>query len=62
MHIKDYGCFSHIASKSFSRFKLKSFATFEEMYLKAVADGAAYGVIPFENSFTGEVGEVLDLL
>ena len=22
----------------------------------------AYGVIPFENSYTGEVGEVLDLL
>ena len=29
----------------------------------AVEEGAAkYGVLPFENSYTGEVGEVLDLL
>ena len=57
------GAFSHIASKKvFPDSKLKSFATFEDVF-KAVADGAAaYGVIPFENSFTGEVGEVLDLL
>ena len=57
------GAFSHIASKKvFPDSKLKSYATFEDVF-KAVADGgAAYGVIPFENSYTGEVGEVLDLL
>lgn len=30
---------------------------------KAVVDGEIrYGIVPFENSYTGEVGEVLDLL
>lgn len=57
------GAFSHIASeKVFPDHKKKSFITFDEVF-KAVCDGEiTHGVIPFENSYTGEVGEVLDLL
>lgn len=57
------GAFSYIASdKIFPDHKKKSFPTFESVF-KAVCDHEiTYGVIPFENSYTGEVGEVLDLL
>lgn len=57
------GAFSHIASvNAFPDHKKRNYATFDEVF-KAVCDGeVTYGVIPFENSYTGEVGEVLDLL
>lgn len=57
------GAFSHIASsRVFPDQKKKQYATFEDV-VKAVRDKEiTYGVIPFENSYTGEVGEVLDLL
>ncbi len=57
------GAFSHIAlGRIFKGASTKSFATFEEVF-KAVESGEiACGIIPFENSFTGEVGEVFDLL
>lgn len=57
------GAFSYIASENlFPDHTKKSYATFEEVF-QAVENGElAYGVIPFENSYTGEVGEVLDLL
>ena len=57
------GAFSHIASEHvFPYRKKRNFASFEDVF-KAVCDHeVAYGVIPFENSYTGEVGEVLDLL
>lgn len=57
------GAFSHIASMNlFPNYKYQAFTTFDEV-VKAVENGEVeYGVIPFENSFTGEVGETSDLL
>lgn len=57
------GAFSHIASMHlFPHHNLSSYTTFEEI-VKAVENGdLEYGVIPFENSFTGEVVETSDLL
>lgn len=57
------GAFSYIASTHiFPNEKKQRFATFEDV-VKAVSQSEiTYGVIPFENSYTGEVGEVLDIL
>lgn len=57
------GAFSHIAAtRLFSEQRQLSYQSFEDIF-KAVENGEiAYGVVPFENSYTGEVGEVLDLL
>lgn len=61
------GAFAHIAAMNLfcegkSDGNLKSFSSFEDIF-KAVENGEIeYGVLPFENSYTGEVGEVLDLL
>lgn len=57
------GAFSCIAAKHiYPDAKATAYPCFEDVF-KAVESGeVAYGVIPFENSFTGEVGEVLDLL
>lgn len=57
------GAFSHIATmKLFPNHKLVAYTTFEEV-VKAVQNGdLEYGVIPFENSSTGEVAETSDLL
>lgn len=57
------GAFSYIASKHlFPNQTKKNYATFEEVFQAVEKGELAYGVIPFENSYTGEVGEVLDLL
>lgn len=57
------GAFSHVAARRlFPEGTLQSYATFEEV-MQAVREGKAEkGVLPFENSYAGEVGEVLDLL
>lgn len=57
------GAFSHIAAmKLFPNHTLEAFVTFEEI-VKAVENGdLEYGVIPFENSSTGEVAETSELL
>lgn len=57
------GAFSHIAAKQlFPDSKLIHLPTFAQV-VEAVETGeAAYGVLPFENSYTGEVGENLDLI
>ncbi len=57
------GAFSHIATMNlFPNHTLVAYPTFDEV-VKAVENGEIeYGVIPFENSFTGEVGETSDLL
>lgn len=57
------GAFSHIASERvFPDHRKKSYASFEDVFHAVEEREVAYGVIPFENSYTGEVGEVLDLL
>lgn len=57
------GAFSHIAAmKLFPDEHLVHLPTFEDV-VQAVEQGeAAYGVLPFENSYTGEVGENMDLI
>ena len=57
------GAFSHIAAERvFLDHRKKSYASFEDVFHAVTEREVAYGVIPFENSYTGEVGEVLDLL
>ena len=57
------GAFSHIAmERIFKDRKSRSYPTFQEVFAAVSGGDAACGVIPFENSYTGEVGEVLDLL
>ena len=55
------GAFSHIAStKLFPMASYVSFPTFENVF-QAVENGKAeYGIIPFENSYTGDVQEIFD--
>ncbi len=57
------GAYSHIAlNKIFKNVKTKSFVTFDEVFSAVEEGSVALGVLPFENSYTGEVLEVLDLL
>lgn len=57
------GAFSHIAlNRLFKDQVAKSFNSFEEVVLAVLNDDIEKGVLPFENSYTGEIGEVLDLL
>ncbi len=57
------GAFSYLTAKHlFASSTLKSFSTFEEVFLAVKNNIVDYGVLPFENSYTGVVGEVLDLL
>lgn len=57
------GAFSHIASMHlFKDSQLQSFSAFEDIFKAVQNSELAYGVLPFENSYTGEVGEVMDLL
>lgn len=57
------GAFSHIAASSlFPLSELRSYASFEDVFLALEAGDIAFGVIPFENSYAGEVADVLDLL
>lgn len=54
--------FPHGGFIAFPDAQLAHYQTFPQVVM-AVEEGAAkYGVLPFENSYTGEVGEVLDLL
>ncbi|MFV0380817.1 MAG: bifunctional chorismate mutase/prephenate dehydratase [Breznakia sp.] len=57
------GAFGHSAALAcFPDAKLQRFKYFEDV-IQAVETGEiAYGILPFENSLTGEVGEVSDLL
>ena len=57
------GAFSHIAtSRLFPGGKQKSYARFEEVFAAVANHEIEKGVLPFENSTTGEVGEIFDLL
>ncbi|WMJ22519.1 chorismate mutase [Paludicola sp. MB14-C6] len=57
------GAFSHIALQQlFPNQKEKSYKTFKEVFQAVESGEITQGILPFENSYTGEVGEVLDLL
>ena len=57
------GAFSHMSCKRlFPGYRLEAYGTFEEVIQAVCAKKARYGVIPFENTSAGLVGEVLDLL
>lgn len=57
------GAFGQIAtSRLFPSGKQKSFERFEDVVLALMNHEIEKGVLPFENSTTGEIGEVLDLL
>lgn len=57
------GAYAHIASKRlFPQNTLKNYITFEDAVAAVSFGDAEYAVIPFENSYTGEVGEVFDIL
>ena len=57
------GAFSYIAMKKiFKNLESKSFETFENVFQGVESGKLKYGIIPIENSYTGEIGEVFDLL
>lgn len=57
------GAFSHIASKKlFPDFKGKSYDSFESVVKALINEEIYVAVLPFENSYAGEVGEVFDIL
>ena len=57
------GAFSHIAAMQlFPDDTLVHLPTFEEVVEQVENGEASYGVLPFENSYTGEVGENMDLI
>lgn len=57
------GAFSHIAAmKLFPDKEHVHVPTFEDVVAMVENQEAAYGVLPFENSYTGEVGENMDMI
>ena len=57
------GSFSQLAAqKLFPNEELINHLTFDEVIKEVLADHLDYGILPIENSFTGEVGMVLDEL
>ena len=57
------GAFSHIATrKCYPNFQLIPLPSFEDLFQAVSNNEAHFALVPFENSYTGEIGEVLDLL
>lgn len=57
------GAFSYITMKKlFENSKGTAYRTFEDVFSSVEKGEIEYGVIPVENSYTGEIGEVFDLL
>ena len=57
------GAYAYIAMKKlFPHMESSAYNTWEELFCAVEEGDASCGVVPFENSYTGEVGEVLDLL
>lgn len=57
------GAFSHIAtSRLFPSGKQQNYSRFEDVFKAVENHEIEKGVLPFENSTTGEVGEIFDLL
>ena len=58
-----FGSFSSIAANDlFSNAELINYLTFKDVLNNVLNDDIDFGVIPIENSYTGEVGMVLDEL
>ena len=57
------GAFSYIVSdKLCKEFTKKRYDSFEDVFKAVINNEVRYGIVPLENSYTGEIGEVLDLL
>ena len=57
------GAFAHIAAKQiYPNEELKAYKGFREAYCSVVSGECYAAVIPIENSFAGEVGQVTDLM
>ncbi len=57
------GAFAHIASRRiFPDGKCLPFSSFDDAYLSVVEGECDYAVLPIENSYAGEVGQVMDLM
>ena len=57
------GAFAHIAAhKHFPDAKLVSYESFKEAYNAVVSGECDTAVLPLENSYAGEVGQVMDLI
>lgn len=57
------GAFAQLAlNQLFPQGKQKKYSTWENVVLAVCNNEVEKGILPFENSYTGEVGEVLDLL
>lgn len=57
------GAFAWQAARGlFPDYRYQICENFADVFTEVLEDRAAFGVIPFENSYSGEVGEVFDLL
>ncbi len=57
------GAFAHIAAKKiFPEGRYLPFSSFDAAYLSVVEGECDYAVLPIENSYAGEVGQVIDLM
>ena len=57
------GAFAHIAAKRiFPDGRFVPYSSFENAYLSVVEGESDYAVLPIENSYAGEVGQVMDLM
>ena len=57
------GAFAHIAAKKiFPGGRFVSYPSFDDAYLSVVEGESDYAVLPIENSYAGEVGQVMDLM
>ncbi|MBQ9232911.1 MAG: bifunctional chorismate mutase/prephenate dehydratase [Lachnospiraceae bacterium] len=57
------GAFAHIvAKKTFPKDLLIAHTSFEEAYNAVLSGECSSAVLPIENSYTGEVGQVIDLM
>lgn len=57
------GAFAHLAARRiFPRGRPAAFSSFDAAYLSVVEGECDYAVLPIENSYAGEVGQVMDLM
>ncbi|MDO5131799.1 MAG: prephenate dehydratase domain-containing protein [Eubacteriales bacterium] len=57
------GAFAHVAARRiFPQGQPTAFSSFDAAYLSVVEGECDYAVLPIENSYAGEVGQVLDLM